>query len=110
MDPALYASFFPGFSGKQCVVYKCVVENSMEDFDAWLKSAIETYGHSAFNFVGAASSSVQYASPALQSAGLRSLERGDCKFGCVRCSKDFHWRTVIIFSGIAKPGVPSFAH
>lgn len=83
MDPSLYASFFPAQSGKQCVVYKCVVENSMEDFDQWLTSAIKEHGHTAFNFVGAASSSVQYAGPTLQSAGLRSVERGDCKFGCV---------------------------
>eukprot|EP00128_Syssomonas_multiformis_P005238 Colp12_sorted_trinity150504_noHs@10666 len=83
MDPSLYASFFPAQSGKQCVVYKCVVENSMEDFDQWLTSAIKEHGHTAFNFVGAASSSIQYAGPTLQSAGLRSVERGDCKFGCV---------------------------
>lgn len=83
MDPSLYASFFPALSGKQCVVYKCVVENSMEEFDQWLDSSVHKYGHTAFNFVGAASSSVQYAGPTLQSAGLRSVERGDCKFGCV---------------------------
>lgn len=83
MDPALYASFFPQYSGKQCVVYKCVVENSMAEFDTWLDTATKTYGHSAFNFVGAASSNVQYAGPTLQAAGQRAIERGDCKFGCV---------------------------
>lgn len=83
MDPALYASFFPAVSAKQCVVYKCVVENSMEDFDAWLDTATKTYHHTAFNFVGAASSSVQYKGPTLATAGNRAVERGDCKFGCV---------------------------
>ena len=83
MDAAQYASFFPAVSGKQCVVYKCVVEDSIEGFDAWLKSSIYQYGHSAFNLVGAASSSVKYQGPTLQQAGQRSRLYNNCKFGCV---------------------------
>ena len=29
MDPAWYASLFPKVAGKQCIVYKCVVEDSI---------------------------------------------------------------------------------
>eukprot|EP00128_Syssomonas_multiformis_P005237 Colp12_sorted_trinity150504_noHs@28148 len=83
MDPSLYASFFPAQSGKQCVVYKCVVADSMEDFDKWLTTAIQEHGHTAFNFVGGASSQVSYSGPTLETAAKRSVERGDCKFGCV---------------------------
>lgn len=75
MDPALYASFFPTYSGKQCVVYKSVVENSVEEFDAWLDTAINVYGHKTFNFVGAASSTANNTGPTLQEAGMRTQNR-----------------------------------
>lgn len=83
IDPALYGSFFPAVSGKQCVIYKCVVENSIEDFDQWLEKSIHNYGHSSFNFVGAASSTASYTGPSLQTACQRAKQRDDCHFGCV---------------------------
>lgn len=89
MDPALYASFFPIYSGKQCVVYKSVVESSVADFDAWLDTAINTYGHKTFNLVGAASSSALNPGPSLQEAGERTSLRNDCHFGCV-CIAERH--------------------
>ena len=39
VDPSLYASLFPPASGKQCVVYKCVVSESREQFQQWLDDA-----------------------------------------------------------------------
>eukprot|EP01037_Dinobryon_pediforme_P026347 gene26347-28841_t len=69
MDAALYASFFKPVSGKQCVVYKSVVENSMAEFESWLQSAIHEHGHTAFTFVGAPSSKVEYHGPSLVEAG-----------------------------------------
>lgn len=89
MDPALYASFFPMYSGKQCVVYKSVVESSVEDFDEWLDTAVNKYGHKTFNFVGAASSSAQITGPSLAEAGERTSRRNDCHFGCV-CIAERH--------------------
>lgn len=83
MDPALYASFFPAFSGKQCVVYKSVVENSVAEFDEWLDTAVNKYGHKTFNLVGAASSKDHVTGPSLQEAGERTVQRQDCHFGCV---------------------------
>eukprot|EP01035_Chromulina_nebulosa_P003103 gene3103-4238_t len=71
MDSALYASFFKSVSGKQCVVYKSVVENSMADFEQWLQSAIHDYGHTAFTFVGAPSSKMAYSGVAIGDAGRR---------------------------------------
>ncbi len=55
MDPAKYASLFPGLCGKQCVVYKCVAEDSETEFCEWLSRAKNEYAHCAFNLVGAAS-------------------------------------------------------
>jgi hypothetical protein len=89
MDPSLYASFFPAVSGKQCVVYKCVVEESMENFDTWMDKATKDHGHTAFNFVGAASSDVKHVGPSLQEAGLRNHQRENCHFGCV-CIPERH--------------------
>eukprot|EP01033_Poteriospumella_lacustris_P002524 gene2524-1829_t len=90
MDPSLYASFFPAISGKECVVYKCVVEDSSEAFDQWLDRAIYEHGHRAFNLVGAASSSAQKAhGVSLVDAGNKTTERNDSKFGCV-CIPERH--------------------
>lgn len=89
MDPALFASYFPPVSGKQCVIYKCVVEDSMENFDEWLTTASEKYGHQAFNLVGAASSSVQYSGPSLAEAGTHLRSKGNLNFGCV-CIPERH--------------------
>jgi hypothetical protein len=89
MDAAEYASFFPAVSGKQCVVYKCVVEDSIENYDKWLDTACNTYGHNAFNLVGAPTSSREYKGPSLIEAGLRTVERNNCDFGCV-CIAERH--------------------
>ena len=88
MDPSLYASFFPSVSGKECVVYKSVVEESVEKFDEWMNTAVVTHGHKAFNLVGAASSAQQTVL-SLQDAGVKTVSRGDCKFGCV-CIAERH--------------------
>jgi hypothetical protein len=89
MDPSLYASFFPGVSGKQCVVYKCVVNESEEEFEGWLNKSITQDGHHAFNLVGAASSNQNKSGISLQEAGELTKKRKDCKFGCV-CIAERH--------------------
>ena len=48
------------FYDKECVVYKCVVEKSVEDFDDWVDKAVSEYGHSAFTLVGAPTSDREY--------------------------------------------------
>ncbi len=90
MDPSQYASYFPAVSGKECVVYKSVVEESPQHFDEWLSRAVVDHGHKAFNLVGAASSAqAKQAGMSLQLAGERATARGDCKFGCV-CIAERH--------------------
>jgi hypothetical protein len=83
MDPALYASFFPPVSGKQCVVYKSVVEGGAEKFNEWLNRATLDYGHVVFNLVGSASSSTASQGLSLAEAGSIICQRPDVKFGCV---------------------------
>ncbi len=89
MDPSQYASFFPSLSGKQCIVYKCVAEESAEQFDSWLDQAADTYGHHAFTLVGAASSKIQHGGLTLSAAGARTKARGGCAFGSV-CIPERH--------------------
>ena len=89
MDSSLYASFFPPVSGKQCVVYKCVVEDGVERFDEWLSEACDSHGHSAYTFVGAASSANSIQGLSLQAAGERAKLKGGCAFGCV-CIPERH--------------------
>lgn len=60
-DASLYASLFPQVAGKQCVVYKAVMEESEDQFSRWLHSSTTEHGNCAFNLVGGASSSVTYA-------------------------------------------------
>jgi len=83
LDSAWYASLIPKYSGKQCVVYKSVVEESIESFDNWLQEARYKYKHSAFNIVGAPSSKVVYQGPNMKQAAEHIKQRGDCHFGCV---------------------------
>eukprot|EP01041_Mallomonas_annulata_P002006 gene2006-3900_t len=89
LNSSWYASLIPKFSGKQCVVYKCVVEESIESFDEWLDEACGKYRLSAFNLVGAASSNTQYKGPNMQQAAARTQIRKDCSFGCV-CIPERH--------------------
>lgn len=90
MDASLYASYFPAVSGKECVVYKCVIGENQEQYEKWLSKAIYEHGHRAFNLVGAASSSQLSAdSLTLHQAGDVTARRGDCKFGCV-CIPERH--------------------
>ena len=89
VDPALFASFFPEVSGKQCVVYKCAVEDSVDSYNAWLDTAINQRGHRAFNLVGAASSNLNYTGPTLEEAGALLKKRDGCAFGCV-CIPERH--------------------
>ena len=84
MDPAWYASLFPKVAGKQCVVYKCVVEESVEKFNEWLNNAYTTYGHKTFNLVGAPTSSKEYSGATLaQAAECVNKLSEDSSFGCV---------------------------
>lgn len=73
MDSALYASFFKAVSGKSCVVYKSVVESSIQDFESWLRKAVVEFDHKSFTFVGAPSSKISYTGPSLEEAGRRSI-------------------------------------
>ena len=83
MDPAQYASYFPPVSGKQCVVYKSVVESGADSFEEWIDTACDKYMHNAFNLVGAPSSKMNYGGLKLAEAGALLRKRGGCAYGCV---------------------------
>jgi|Transcript_17947 hypothetical protein len=89
MDASTYGSYFPSLSGKQCVVYKSVVEAGVEDFDRWADMACEKHNHCAFNLVGAPSSKRVYSGLKLDEAGLKMKSRGGNGFGCV-CIPERH--------------------
>jgi hypothetical protein len=89
MDASQYASFFPAVSGKQCVVYKSVVEAGIAEFDNWVDTACDKYNQNAFNLVGAPSSKINYSGLALHEAGARMKSRTNCGFGCV-CIPERH--------------------
>ncbi len=83
LDPSWYASLFHELSAKSCVVYKSVVEGSLEGIDEWMNEAILNNKHTAFNLVGAPSSSVKYKGPTISQAMQHVAKRTDCSFGCV---------------------------
>ncbi len=89
MDASVYASYFGPVSGKQCVVYKCIVEESLEKFSKWLDTACDTHGHNSFTLVGAPTSNRTYSGPSLLEAGSHLKRRGGCDFGCV-CIAERH--------------------
>lgn len=89
IDSAEYAAYFRELSGKECVVYKCVVDDSPEKYLEWLDSSCRKYGHSAFNLVGAASSDHSYTGVTLHQAADMTRSRSGCGFGCV-CIPERH--------------------
>jgi hypothetical protein len=82
MDAAQYASFFPAASGKQCIVYKSVVETKCDDFEKWLDSACLDYLHNTYNLVGCTGLD-------LNEVGKMMKSRDNVSFGCV-CSPERH--------------------
>ena len=83
LDAAWYASLFLENTGKHCVVYKSVVEDSLDGFDQWIDEAVVKYGHHCFNLVGAPTSTRQYQGPTLQEAMVHMAKKPQCNFGCV---------------------------
>jgi hypothetical protein len=83
IDAGLYASFFPQLTGKQCVVYKCVADQTKEEFIEWLNRAADEYGHVAYNLVGAASSKHGNTGISLPQAAALTVAKSNCAFGCV---------------------------
>lgn len=82
MDAAQYASFFPAASGKQCIVYKSIVEDKAPKFNSWLDSACEKYNQTTFNLVG-------YTGLDVDEAGKLMRQRKNVSFGCV-CIPERH--------------------
>ena len=89
LDPSWYGSLFPEIAGKHCIVYKSVVEESVEKFDQWIDTARLEHGHTAFNLVGAPTSKLQYQGPSLEEAGHMTRVKPHCDFGCV-CIAERH--------------------
>ena len=83
MDAAIYGALFPGLSGKQCVIYKSVVEDGAATFSDWIDTACGKYKHNAFNLVGSPTSRIQDTGLKLHEAGDIMKARKDCAFGCV---------------------------
>jgi hypothetical protein len=88
IDKSTLMCFLNLVSGKQCVVYKCVVEESAENFSAWLNESCETYNHHCFTLVGAASSSLKVKF-GLPEASLLTKNHNTCSFGSV-CIPERH--------------------
>lgn len=82
LDPAGYAGTLKRQSGKETIVYKCVVEHSTGAFDKWLDTAIG-HGVTAYNLVGGATSSATYTGPTMDEAAELVRRRGNCKWGGV---------------------------
>lgn len=89
LDPAWFGSLFPEYSGKQCIIYKCVVENDKETFENWLKKAINDYGHMSFNAVGAPTSKISFSGLTLKDASCILKSHNNVNFGCV-CIAERH--------------------
>jgi hypothetical protein len=89
MDASWYATLFPIIAGKQCVVYKSVVEDTIEGFHDWLDIAVSQHGNKAFNLVGAPTSKIEYHGPSLTQASQIVKHRHEAKFGCV-CIAERH--------------------
>jgi len=89
LDSAWYASLFLEVTGKQCLVYKCVSEDSLESFDTWITNAHDKFCHSTFVLVGAASSSVRHSGPSLGQAMNHVAAKSGVSFGCV-CIAERH--------------------
>ena len=92
LESSWYASLFPKISGRQCVVYKSVVEESMDSYLEYLHKATAVHGHTAFNLVGASSSKAQYKGPTLKEACISTKTQNKCSFGCV-CIPERHTTT-----------------
>lgn len=89
IDSSLYASFFPPVSGKQCVVYKCIADESVDDYSNWLNNSCDNYGHIAYNLVGAASSKNGSIGITLPEAAALLNQKTGSAFGCV-CIPERH--------------------
>jgi hypothetical protein len=89
LDPAWYAALFPALTGKDCIVYKCAVEENAENFKGWLTNAVEEHNHTAFNLVGAPTSSRDMKGLKLVEACAIAKEEPSVSFGCV-CIPERH--------------------
>jgi len=87
LDPSTYGKNFPAYSGKECVIYKCVVNEDKKDFTNWMDQAVLN-GHNSFVLVGGASSK--------NSVNLSMKEAADivnanpnCEFGSVAIAERY---------------------
>lgn len=81
-DPVSYAGLIKKASGKDSVVYKCVVEADAASFEEYVRQAKDTHGVDTFNLVGGATSTATYAGPSIDEAA-KLLNKLDCSFGGV---------------------------
>lgn len=70
-------------------MYKCCVEENAEAFTNWLHEATSSYGHSAFNLVGAPTSSIDFQGLKLRDACSITRANPACAFGGV-CIPERH--------------------
>jgi hypothetical protein len=80
MDSSPYAALLARTSGKQCLVYKCVAD---ESFDEWITTAHTQHGISAINVVGRVSSEGTFQGPTISDAMTKVANTPQLKFGCV---------------------------
>jgi 5,10-methylenetetrahydrofolate reductase len=84
LDPSWYGTLIPKQSGKQCVIYKCIVEHSNEAFSEWVANAVNVHKHNSFVLVGAPSSATKSVTTMKSAAAiLNSYKAQGVSFGCV---------------------------
>jgi len=83
MDPAEFASYMPGESGKSSVLYKVPTETNEADFDSWLANDAILRGHRTINLVGPAAAADGSTRISLAQAAARLNATGGLAFGCV---------------------------
>ena len=83
LDPSWYGSLFPKHSAKQTVIYKCIIEHSIEAFEEWVNNAIKVHNHNSFVLVGAPTSTTKAATTMKEAAMVINKQGPDISFGCV---------------------------
>lgn len=86
MDSSDYAALLSRSSGKECLVYKCIADDS---FESWVNRCSNENGHSAINLVGRASSQGTYSGPSMSQAMDHLRQNNQLDFGCV-CIAERH--------------------
>lgn len=85
MDPSGFGTIVSRISGKPCLIYKCIADESLE---SWLEDCGRA-GHRAVNVVGRATSAESASGPSMSDAMEMVKRKSELAFGCV-CIAERH--------------------